>query len=75
MKKEEEFNIGDKVIFAKNVWRGRTVLFKGTVKRVTPKMLVVDNLEDKEGVTAQLYTYGRNGEIKCDKTKAVKYER
>ena len=61
-----EFKIGDK-----NVWRGRTVLFKGVVKRITPKTLVVTDLEDNEGVTDMLYTYQKNKEMRTDKVKAM----
>ena len=70
----KDFEIGDKIVFAKNVWRGRTVLFTGTVKNVTPETLIVTDLEDRESVTEELYSYKRNGEIRVIKTKAYNLE-
>lgn len=65
----EDFKIGDKVVFAKLMWRGYVCLLKGTVSRITPKNIVVNQVEGED--IKRLYVYKRNGEIQVQKDKAM----
>jgi len=66
---------GDWVYFAKLVWRGRAVLFKGRVIRTTDKTLIVNKLETNEThILKRLYSYNEEKGLRVCRSKAMRTE-